>query len=85
MRRASVGKRVVTMSITLYQCPGCGRPVEPGEDYVTAREYELEPDFDLHMPERDVAARAERRFHVEHFRGRIGEYVYELVHEETPQ
>lgn len=53
----------------------------PERDYVSAREYEVAPDFSLHMKRRDVTARAERRFHVEHFRGRIGHYFYELVDE----
>jgi hypothetical protein len=66
-------------SAIVYECPGCGRPVEPGEDYVAAREYALEPDFSLHMKEHAAEARATRRFHVEHFRGRIRECVYELV------
>ncbi len=70
-------------SIVVYQCPGCGRPIAPGEDYVDAREYELAHDFSLHMKRHDVAVRAERRFHVEHFRGRIGDYFYELVDEEA--
>jgi hypothetical protein len=78
------GKRVVTMpkaSTTVYQCPGCGKAVEPGEDYVIAREYQLAPEFSLHMTGHAETVRAVRRFHVEHFRGRMGDYVYELVHE----
>lgn len=81
-----VGKRVVTMpeaSVIVYECPGCGKVVAPGEDYVVAREYPRAPDFSLHTHGHDRAARAIRRFHVEHFRGRLGEYVYELVHEEA--
>jgi len=72
-------------SIIVYECPGCGRPVEPGEDYVVAREYELEPGFSLHMKGDDLAAGAERRFHVEHFRGRLGDHFYELVDEQDSQ
>jgi hypothetical protein len=68
-------------SIIVYECPGCGRPVEPGEDYVVAREYELEPGFSLHMKSDNLAAGAKRRFHVEHFRGRLGECFYELIAE----
>ena len=81
-----VGKRVVTMpeaSAIVHECPGCGRVVEPAEDYVIAREYPLAPDFDLHMHGHDRAPRAERRFHVEHFRWRIGDAMYELVREEA--
>lgn len=62
-------------------CPGCGQPIEPGDDYVVAREYESAPDFSLHM-NGDERARPTRRFHVAHFRRQIGERVYELVHDE---
>jgi hypothetical protein len=65
--------------IIAYECPGCGKPIERGEDYVVAREYELEPGFSLHMKSDDLAVGAERRFHVEHFRGRLGDRFYELV------
>jgi hypothetical protein len=84
-----MGKGVVTMpeaSVIVYECPGCGKTIEPGEDYVAAREYESSPDFSLHtMKGHDVAPRATRRFHVEHFRWRIGDAVYELVREEAAQ
>jgi hypothetical protein len=70
-------------SAIVYQCPRCGRPVEPGQDYVAAREYELAPDFSLHMPDRELVASATRRFHVAHFRGRIGHCFYELVDAEA--
>ena len=66
-------------SIVVYECPGCGRPVEPGEDYVVAREFPLASDFSLHMKGASDEALATRRFHVEHFRGRLGDYFYELV------
>jgi hypothetical protein len=68
-------------SAIVYECSGCGRPIEPGADYVAAREYEVAPDLDLHMKGHEETVRAIRRFHVEHFRGRVGDYVYELVHE----
>ncbi len=58
---------------------GCGKAIEAGEDYVVAREYPLAPGFDLHMGGLEETVRAIRRFHVEHFRGRMGDYVYELV------
>ena len=68
----------------VHQCPGCGMSVEPGDDYVVAREYDAAGDFTLHNHVSDHALRGERRFHVEHFRGRIGDYVYQLVdHEAT--
>jgi hypothetical protein len=70
-------------SAIAYECPGCGKTIEPGEDYVVAREYPLRRDFSLRMHGHHRAARAERRFHVEHFRWRIGEALYELVGEET--
>ena len=68
-------------SAIVYECPGCGEAVEPGEDYVVAREYEAVPDFNLHMKGHEETVRAIRRFHVEHFRGRMGDCVYELVQE----
>ncbi len=68
-------------SVFVYECPGCGKAIESGEDYVVAREYQLEPGFDLHMEGLEETVRAIRRFHVEHFRGRMGDYVYELVYE----
>jgi hypothetical protein len=67
--------------IIVYECPGCGKPIERGADYVVAREYQLAGDFSLHMKGHDETARAIRRFHVAHFRGRMGDYVYELVNE----
>jgi hypothetical protein len=75
---------VVTMpeaSVIVYECPGCGKSIEPGEDYVVAREYYLAPDFSLHMKGHEETVTAIRRFHVEHFRGRMGECVYELIHD----
>ena len=68
-------------SAIVYECPGCGATIEPGEDYVVAREYQLAPDFSLHARGHGETVRAIRRFHVEHFRGRIGDYVYELIHD----
>ena len=68
-------------SVIVYECPGCGLTIEPGEDYVIAREYQLAPEFSLHMAAHEETVRATRRFHVEHFRGRMGDYVYELVDE----
>ena len=80
----SMGNHVVTMhkaSVIVHECPGCGKTVEPGEDYVVAREYQRADDFTLHMKGHEDTIRAIRRFHVEHFRGRMGGFVYELVHE----
>ena len=59
-------------------CPLCERPVAEDEPYVLAEEHELEPEVTLHGGN-DQAAVAQRRFHVEHFRSRIGERVYKLV------
>ena len=64
--------------IIVWECPGCGRPIEPGDDYVVAREHSLTPDFTLHTNGHDDAGTT-RRFHVEHFRGRLGDHVYELI------
>ena len=72
-------------SVIVYECPACGRPIESGEDYVAAREYEASPDFSLHVTGHDVAPRATRHFHVEHFRWHLGDAVYELVPEEASQ
>ncbi len=63
---------------TFYICPGCGQPVGAGEDYVTAQEYKLGSGFALHLNRADLVASVQRRFHVGHFRGRMGEYFYEL-------
>jgi hypothetical protein len=67
-------------SLIVYFCPRCGRPVEEGEDYVVAREHSLEPEVTPHM-HGDASVAALRRFHVEHFRGRLRGHFYELVHE----
>ena len=66
----------------VYECPGCERPVEPGEVYVVALEYEVEPGFSLHKMTDHSAAVADRRFHVEHFRRRIGDRHFALVRAE---
>ena len=52
----------------VFECPGCGRFVEAGEDYVTAQEYEAEPGFSLHQMSHAAPDTAERRFHVQHLR-----------------
>lgn len=65
-------------------CPACGKPVEPGEDYVVALEYEDETGFSLHEMRNEAPVGAERRFHVEHFRGRLGDRFYALVDEPSP-
>jgi hypothetical protein len=59
-----------------YVCPGCGLPVGDGEPHVDAREH-TESEVTLHT--HDHSALTRRRFHVEHFRRRIGDFVYELV------
>ena len=66
----------------VYECPGCECPVESGEVYVVALEYEVEPGFSLHRVTDDSAAVADRRFHVEHFRRRIGGRHFALVRAE---
>jgi hypothetical protein len=62
-----------------FECPGCGRSVQPGEDYVVALEFEAEAGFSLHRMSKAVPLTAERRFHVEHFRGQLGDRFYVLV------
>ena len=61
-----------------YECPGCGGPVMPGEDHVVAVEYVAEPGFTLHQMPTDGGSTADRRFHVEHFRHRIGNRLFVL-------
>lgn len=58
-------------------CPGCGLPVRDHEPHVFARERIAESDVTPHM--HDDCAGTPRSFHVEHFRRRIGDRVYELV------
>jgi hypothetical protein len=72
-------------SIIVYECPGCGKAIEVGEDYVVAREYALAADFSLHMKRDEVTAAGTRRFHVKHFRGRLGDHFYELVDEQSSE
>ena len=42
---------------------------------------EAEPGFSLHQMSDAVPVTAERRFHVEHFRGQLGDRFYVLVDE----
>jgi hypothetical protein len=67
----------------IFQCPRCGRVVSSGQDYVVALEYEAEPGFSLHGMSTDAPAGQERRFHVEHFRGQLGDRFYVLVDESS--
>jgi hypothetical protein len=67
----------------VFACPGCSRSVGPGEDYVVALEYEAEPGFSLHQMSNAASVTAERRFHVEHFRGQLGDRFYVLVDESS--
>jgi len=86
-RVTSNGYYVIVMpdkSRAVHECPGCGRSVKPGEDYVVALEYELEPGFSLHHMTHAAPATTERRFHVEHFRGRLGDRFYALVDASSP-
>jgi hypothetical protein len=66
----------MTGSGRVYVCPACGRAVEPGQDYVVAYEYKLEPGFTLHSD--SYHGGVERRFHVGHFRGQLGDLHFEL-------
>ena len=60
-----------------FVCPGCGIPVEDDEPHVLAREHTAESDVTLHT--HDHSASTRRRFHVAHFRRRIGDRVYKLL------
>ena len=71
-------------STIVYECPGCGKTIEPGVDYVVTREYQRVADFSLHMKGHALESRAACRFHVAHFRSRLGDQVYELVRQESP-
>jgi hypothetical protein len=62
-----------------FVCPGCGQPVKPGEDYVVAREHPDQAEVSLHLNGEQSSWSVERRFHVGHFRGRLGDCFYELV------
>jgi hypothetical protein len=62
---------------TAHLCPGCGRPVCDDEPYVLALEHGGDFRLHGHLPDG-----TQRRFHVEHFRSHIGDYVYHLVDEE---
>jgi hypothetical protein len=75
---------LVAEQIGVFICPGCGEAVGPGEDYVVAYEYKLEPGFTLHGKGVDPDG-AERRFHVGHFRGRMGNLHYELREQNVVQ
>ena len=67
----------------VFTCPGCGKSVAAGKDYLVALEYEAEPGFTLHEMSNAVSVTAERRFHVEHFRGRLGGRFYVLSDESS--
>lgn len=67
----------------VFECPGCGRSVDSGEDYVVALEYGAEPGFSLHHMSSAVPVTAKRRFHVEHFRGQLGDRFYVLIGESS--
>lgn len=71
------------MPPVVYDCPGCGRPVLDDEDYVIAREFRRDEVLAHGFGDpRATGVRppgVERRFHVQHFRGQIGVYFYELT------
>jgi hypothetical protein len=69
----------VATETAAFVCPACGQPVKPGEDYVVAREHPGEPEVTIHLIGERSPERVQRRFHVGHFRGRIGDFFYELV------
>jgi hypothetical protein len=45
---------------------------------VIAEEYKLQSEFALHL-KREGSESVQRRFHVGHFRGRMGDFFYELI------
>ena len=64
----------------VFRCPTCGRPVRDDQEYVRAREYESAGGFgDTDFAPSALAKGRIDRFHVGHFRGRIGNKVWELV------
>jgi hypothetical protein len=74
-RKESSTQKAAELSV-IYICPGCLRPLQPGDEYVVAREYEDAPSFgQLHKwVEGGVC-----RFHAQHFRRRIGDAAYRLI------
>jgi hypothetical protein len=79
-RRSPICENEVAVNdAAAFVCPGCGQPVKPGEDFVAAREHFVEGEVSLHLNGEPSSASAERRFHVGHFRGRLGDRFYELV------
>ena len=77
---------VLVNEAAAFLCPTCEEPIEPGEDYVTAWEYVGDPGFTLHAYRGlRPSTRVETRFHVGHFRGRLGDFVYELVQPPPPR
>lgn len=70
------------LSVSL--CPLCKRPVGNDEPYVLTDEHDLHPDFTLHGANVQSSVIVQRRFHVEHFRSRIGDHVYTLVDVDNP-
>ena len=62
-----------------HECPACGKIVREDEDYVVAKEYRVDSEVQLHLRHANRTESVERRFHVGHFRGRLGECFYELL------
>lgn len=83
LRTQRMQDAVVADEWGVYICPGCGETIAPGEDYVVAYEHKLEPGFTLHSDSHHDGV--ERRFHVGHFRGRIGDLQYELRQQDIVQ
>jgi hypothetical protein len=66
-------------TIPFYVCPGCLQPLEPGDEYVVARQYDEAPGLaQLRMASEGSVL----RFHRQHFRRRLGDKVYRVLERE---
>ena len=75
LRRTGSSSPAAAVTV-VYICPGCLQALQPGDEYVFAREYEDAPvSGQLHRwVEGGVC-----RFHAQHFRRRIGDAAYRLI------
>ena len=58
--------------------------IEASLTLTTARERRSIRAIALHLSNEGPSERVERRFHVDHFRGRIGDCFYELLRSSPP-
>jgi hypothetical protein len=65
-------------TIALHVCPGCLQPLQPGDEYVVARQYDHAPG----SAQLRALSGGVLRFHRQHFRARIGGKVYRVLERE---